>query len=142
METVKIDLGCLLEELKALDLSSAKTEVLIEYETCLEFLKSAVQQQFAAIPDYALDVIQQCLDFEAKIRQEFSRRGFEFTNLWDELQKNPEILLVALRTMLLLSLVDAYEGLQKSIDDEPDLEPLYELVEGILQERLAGCPTC
>lgn len=141
MERILIDLSQLFEELQALDIKTAPTEDLIGYQTKLEFVKNGLECS-DDIPDEAVPFFKKCLEYYGKIRLEFKRRGFEFSSLWDEIAKNPEIVAFAIASLPLLDLISTEENLRKKAAEDPLIQPLYDLVWEILQQRLANCPSC
>ncbi len=141
MKQIVIDLGQLLEELQALDLKTASVGVLIEYQTKLEFVKAGAEGS-CDIPDKYMPVFTGCLEYYDKIRDEFERRGLDFSSLWDEIAENPEILISAISSLPLMDLIAAEENLRKSAAEDPLVQPLHNLVLEILQQKLANCPRC
>lgn len=141
MKKVTIDLCQLLDELQALDIASASTNELVEYQTQLEFIKAGAEAS-DDLPENAVSFISECLAYYDRILAEFERRGIRFCSLWDEIAKHPEIIVSALMSMPLLDLINTEDRLKEAVEEDALIKPLYDLVLEILSERLSRCPSC
>lgn len=141
MKQVIIDLSQLLEKLRALDIRAASLEELISYQIELEFINEGIAS-LSETPEEISPFAASCLKYYDEIRAEFKRRDFEFSNLWNEIVENPEILVSAVSSLSLMDLISAEEHLKEMSVEDEQIRPFYDLVVEILLQRLANCPGC
>lgn len=141
MKTITINLCRLLDELQALDIASASINELVEYQTCLEFVKAGAEAS-DDFPENGASFVSECLAYYDLILAELERRGICFCSLWDEIEEHPEIIVSVLMSMPLLDLINAEERLKAAAAEDTLIRPLYDLVLEILVKRLSQCSSC